>query len=149
MKISKHLPILTFILAMFAGASVWAQAPCSTALRTKEMTPIRTGEACDGTTGNYLERTVCNSAGFQEYAISLPAGRKASCFQIVAQRTPNKWKIIDESTGATVYSPVIPGAPKLVHLVLDGGTTGKTFRLMLDPASAPGAFVKLSFVDHP
>lgn len=149
MKISKHLSILGFVFALFAGVSLSAQAPCSAALRTKEMTPIRTGEACDGTTGNYLERTVCNSPGYTEYAISLPAGRKASCFQIVAQRTPNKWKIIDESTGATVYSPVMPRAPMLSRLVLDGGTTGKTFRLMLDPSSAATAFVKLGFVDHP
>ena len=149
MKTPNTRIVLVLFALFFVQIASWAQ-PCSPALSASELTPIRTGEACDGTKGNYLQRTVCNSSGYTEVAISLPAGRKASCFRIVGQRTPNTWKIVEEATGALVFSPVLPSAPRLSSVVLDGGTTGKVFILTLDPsASRPGAFITLGFVDHP
>ncbi|MSS72457.1 MAG: hypothetical protein EXS64_13335 [Candidatus Latescibacteria bacterium] len=105
---------------------------------------------CNGKEGNLLFRTVCNAAGYDQQAITLPAGRAAGCFGVEAI-THNKvvWGIRVEG-GAEVYRSDKP-APLSGLIVSDTvpSATGK-YTIFLDmAASDPGARVTVRFVDYP
>ena len=55
---------------------------CDAALRSAELLPYGT-RSCNGKTGNYLQRTVCEQSSTtfdpSTHSISLPKGREAAC----------------------------------------------------------------------
>ncbi len=144
-------PIFVFVLALAISAAFTqaakAQMICDPTLAATELLPYRTNESCGTKKGNYLQRTVCNSATYSTNAISLPAGRTAGCFRIVALNGKPDWKIVNASTGALVFDPVMPlTAPRLGGLTLPAGT----YHIVLDKTkSSKDAWITLGFVDYP
>ena len=125
--------------------------PCSEELRNSELTPQATNVPCNGKQGNLIFRTVCSAAGYDQVAITLPAGRAAGCFDVEAI-TPNKVVFgIRVEGGPDVYHSSM-GPPPLMGLILTDtipSATGK-YTIYLDTANSdPGAAVTVRFVDHP
>jgi hypothetical protein len=152
MKKYLFLNLMSFGLSLFVFTNLTAQK-CDAALRTAELSPYGT-RTCSGKTGNYLQRTVCNESTTtfdpSTHAISLPKGRKASCFTIVGYSGRPDWKIIEETTGVVVFDPVMPTtAPRLGSLTLTAPTADKVYRIVLNKAtSSKGAWITLGFVDY-
>lgn len=144
----KSMFVFALALALSAAFShqATAQMICDPALAAAELLPIRTNEACGAKRGNYLQRTVCNSATYSTNAISLPTDRIAGCFRIVGFSGKPDWKIVDAS-GTTVFDPVMPTtAPRLGTLTLGAGT----YQIKLNTTtSSKGAWITLGFVDYP
>jgi hypothetical protein len=106
---------------------------------------------CNGKEGNLLFRTVCNTDGFDQQAITLPAGRAAGCFGVEAI-THNKVVFgIRVEGGANVYHSSAGPAALAALVVSDTSpsATGK-YTIYLDrAASDPGARVTVRFVEYP
>lgn len=152
MKKNLFVGLLTTGISLFLFIDLSAQK-CDAALRTAEMSPYGT-QTCNGKSGNYLQRTVCNEAVStfdpSTHSISLPKGREAACFVIVGFSGRPDWNIIDESTGAVVFDPVMPTtAPRLGTLKLTAPTGNKVYRIVLNKAkSSKGSWITLGFVDY-
>lgn len=128
MKKNLFLNLLSLGLSLFVFTNMTAQK-CDATLRSAELLPYGT-KSCNGKTGNYLQRTVCEQSSTtfdpSTHSISLPRGREASCFTIVGYSGRPDWKIIDE-TGAVVFDPVMPTtAPRLGTLKLTAPTDRKS-----------------------
>ena len=145
----KSMFVLPLALAISGALPHAAKAEmiCDAALTSAELLPYRTNEPCGSKTGNYLQRTVCNSDDCYTNAISLPVGRTAGCFRIVALNGRPDWKIVNTSTGAVVFDPVMPlRAPRLSGITLSAGT----YHIVLDRTkSSKDAWITLGFVDYP
>lgn len=130
-----------------------AAQKCDAALRTAELSPYGT-RSCNGKTGNYLQRTVCNESSTtydpSTHSISIPKGRVASCFTIVGFSGRPDWKIIDEATGLVVFDPVMPTtAPRLGTLTLTAPSADKVYKIVLNRAtSTKSSWITLGFVDY-
>lgn len=152
MKKNLFFNLLTFGLSLFVLTNTTAQK-CDAALRTAELSPYGT-KTCNGKTGNYLQRTVCNETTTTydptSHAISLPKGREASCFVIVGYSGKPDWKIVEEGTGTIVFDPVVPTtAPRLGSLKLTAPSADKVYKIVLNRAtSTKGAWITLGFVDY-
>lgn len=124
---------------------------CSEQLRASEQTPQATDVPCSGKQGNLLFRTVCNTSGYNQVAITLPSGRAAGCFAIEAlTRNRVVWGIRVEGGPDVYHSSMGPRA--LAGLVIESATpspNGK-YTIYLDMAqSNPGASITVRFVDYP
>ena len=151
MKKNLFLNLLSLGLSLFVFTNMTAQK-CDAALRDAELRPYGT-KTCNGKTGNYLQRTVCNESSTtfdpSTHSISLPRGREASCFTIVGYSGRPDWKIIDE-TGAVVFDPVMPTtAPRLGTLKLTAPTADKVYKIVLNrTTSTKSSWITLGFVDY-
>ena len=125
--------------------------PCSEDLKNSEQLPQATNVPCNGKEGNLLFRTVCNTAGYDQVAITLPAGRAAGCFGIEAiTRNRVVWGIRVEG-GADVYNSGMGPGPLAALTISDTApsATGK-YTVYLDMArSDPNARITVRFVDYP
>ena len=92
---------------------------CSDALRDSELGPQEEGHPCRDREGNLVFRTICNMPGFEMVAISLPAGRTASCFGIEALRGSIAFDIVAED-GSHVWD-ISMGPESYKGLKLDEG----------------------------
>lgn len=122
---------------------------CSAELVNSEMLPQAENVACGSSSGNLLFRTVCNMAGFDSQAISLPDGRDADCFGIESQTAGVVvFTVYPESDPSNlIFDSTRDGLHNIgaVHL----GDTG-VYRIDLDEAASdPGARVTVKFIDHP
>lgn len=124
---------------------------CTEELRNSEQLPQAVDVPCKEKAGNLLFRTVCNQPGYDQVAITLPAGREAGCFGIEAI-TKNKvvWGIRVEG-GADVFKTGM--GPAVLHGLIIGDTapssTGK-YTIYLDTAASdPDARITVRFVDYP
>lgn len=152
MKKNLFLNLLSLGLSLFVFTNMAAQK-CDAALRTAELSPYGT-RSCNGKTGNYLQRTVCNESSTtydpSTHSISIPKGRVASCFTIVGFSGRPDWKIIDEATGLVVFDPVMPTtAPRLGTLTLTAPSADKVYKIVLNRAtSTKSSWITLGFVDY-
>jgi len=152
MKKNLFLNLLSLGLSLFVFTNITAQK-CDAALRSAELLPYGT-RSCNGKTGNYLQRTVCNESSTtydpSTHSISLPKGRVASCFTIVGFSGRPDWKIIDEATGLVVFDPVMPTtAPRLGTLILTAPSADKVYKIVLNRAtSIKSSWITLGFVDY-
>lgn len=152
MKKNLFLNLLSLGLSLFVFTNMAAQK-CDAALRTAELSPYGT-RSCNGKTGNYLQRTVCNESSTtydpSTHSISIPKGRVASCFTIVGFSGRPDWKIIDEATGLVVFDPVMPTtAPRLGTLTLTAPSADKVYKIVLNRAtSTKSPWITLGFVDY-
>lgn len=152
MKKNLFLNLLSLGLSLFVFTNMAAQK-CDAALRTAELSPYGT-RSCNGKTGNYLQRTVCNESSTtydpSTHSISIPKGRVASCFTIVGFSGRPDWKIIDEATGLVVFDPVMPTtAPRLGTLTLTAPSADKVYKIVLNRAtSIKSSWITLGFVDY-
>lgn len=124
---------------------------CSEQLRASEQTPQATNVSCNGKQGNLLFRTVCNTSGYNQVAVTLPPGRAAGCFAIEAlSRNRVVWGIRVEGGSDVYHSSMGPRA--LAGLAIGSATpsvNGK-YTVYLDTAqSNPGASITVRFVDYP
>jgi hypothetical protein len=119
---------------------------CTPELSSSELLPQAVDVPCGDAKGNLLFRTVCNTDCCRSQAISLPAGRTASCFRIESQ-TPSKVVITisAEAGGAVLYDSRKDGLENIGKLVLGEGV----YRIEMLPESDPGARATVAFVDHP
>jgi hypothetical protein len=135
---------------------------CSDDLRNSELLPQETGTH-DGITGNLIFRTVCNSPGWENNAITLPAGRNASHFGIEAATTGKVFFGVGVDGGAnssSIATGMYPDKPvwttadgkaafEALHLTSAAPSATGKYVIMIDPAkSDPGARVTVRFVDH-
>jgi len=152
MKKNLFLNLLSLGLSLFVFTNMTAQK-CDAALRTAELSSYGS-KSCNGKTGNYLQRTVCNDGSTtfdpSTHSISLPKGREAACFTIVGFSGRPDWKIIDEATGLVVFDPVNPTtAPRLGTLKLTARTADKVYKIVLNrTTSTIGSWITLGFVDY-
>lgn len=107
---------------------------------------------CDGSTGNLIERTICNSDGYNWQAISMPAGRNAGCFNVEAKSaSPVIFYIYDEADPTTILFDSDRDGLHNIGTVLGTLThaTDTVYHVELDTAkSAPDAWVKVTCVDY-
>ena len=152
MKKNLFLNLLSLGLSLFVFTNMTAQK-CDAALRSAELSPYGT-RSCNGKSGNYLQRTVCNETSTtfdpSTHSISLPKGREAACFTIVGYSGKPDWKIIDEATGLVVFDPVMPTtAPRLGTLKLTAPAATKVYKIVLNrTTSTKGSWITLGFVDY-
>ena len=152
MKKNLFLNLMSLVLSLFVFTNMTAQK-CDAALRDAELRPYGT-KTCNGKTGNYLQRTVCEQSSTtfdpSTNSISLPRGREAACFTIVGYSGKPDWKIVDESTGAVVFDPVLPTtAPRLGTLKLTAPTADKVYKIVLNrTTSTKSSWITLGFVDY-
>ena len=117
---------------------------CTDELRTSEMGPQAENIACASSHGNEVHRTICNVPGYDWQAISLPAGRQASCFGLVAVKGQVAFEIVKESDGSVVWD-VYMGKEAYEGLVLEGG---EIYQVKMLPASSADARVTVSHIDY-
>ena len=122
---------------------------CTDDLRNSELQPQGTHDQ-DGMTGNLIFRTVCNSPGWENNAITLPAGRNASHFGIEAATTGKVFFGIGVEGGAPVWTTADgKAALDALHLTSAAPSPNGKYVIMIDSAkSDPGVRVTVSFVDH-
>ncbi|MEW6752795.1 MAG: hypothetical protein AB1505_17725 [Candidatus Latescibacterota bacterium] len=134
------------------GGTMNVPPECTSELFTSEMGPQQTNVPCGSQEGNEVFRTVCNTTGFNSQAISLPAGRMASCFGIEAM-TPNLvvFTIYAEADpGGAIYDTRRDGLENIGNVALVADAGDAVYRIELDMAeSDPGARVTVRFNDHP
>jgi hypothetical protein len=151
MKKNLFLNLLSLGLSLFVFTNMTAQK-CDATLRDAELRSYGT-KTCNGKTGNYLQRTVCNESSTtfdpSTHSISIPRGREAACFTIVGYSGRPDWKIIDE-TGAVFFDPVMPTtAPRLGTLKLTAPTADKVYKIVLNrTTSTKSSWITLGFVDY-
>ena len=92
---------------------------CSDDLRKNELGPQHEGAPFHEGESNFIFRTACNMPGFGATAISLPEGRSAGCFGILAQSRKIGFKIVSED-GPSVWNMSI-GPESCGRLKLDSG----------------------------
>ena len=137
--------------ALLVGPGMFDNVPpeCSDDLRNSELQPQETIEK-DGMTGNLIFRTVCNSPGWDNTAITLPAGRNASHFGIEAATMGKIFFGIGVEGGAPVWTTA-DGKAAFVALHLTSAAPSPTgnYVIIIDPAkSDPGARITVSLIDH-
>jgi hypothetical protein len=122
---------------------------CSDDLRNSELLPQGTVEM-DGMTGNLIFRTVCNTPGWENNAITLPAGRSASGFGIEAASIGKIYFGVSVEGGATVWSTADgKEAFHALNLSSSAPSASGKYSIFIDPGkSDPGARVTVRFVDH-
>ena len=122
---------------------------CSDDLRNSELQPQGTVEK-DGMTGNLIFRTVCNSPGWENNAITLPAGRNASAFGVEAASIGKIYFGISVEGGAPVWSTVDgKHAFDALHLTSAAPSANGKYTIFIDSAkSDPNARVTVKFIDH-
>ena len=123
---------------------------CSDQLRNSELQPQGTVEH-NGQQGNLIFRTVCNSAGWENISITLPAGRNASGFDVEAA-TPGKIFFGVGVEGGTPVWTTADGknAFHALHLTSAAPAPDGKYVIMIDPSkSDPGVSVTVRFIDHP
>jgi hypothetical protein len=77
--------------------------------------------------------------------INVPTARTAGCFVILATVGTPVWKIMDPTSGATIYAS---GRP-IGGLSLPGGGAGRLFKMEMDPgASSAGASVTIAYIEY-
>ena len=113
---------------------------CSDTLRERELSPREEGAGCNDHEGDLMFRTICNMPGFGAAAISLPAGRAASCFGLEALRGSIGFEILTED-GHTVWD-LSMGPESYEHLELDEGI----YHIKATSGDHGGA-ITISFVD--
>ena len=113
---------------------------CSDTLRERELSPREEGVGCRDHEGNLMFRTICNVPGFGAAAISLPAGRAASCFGLEALTGSIGFEIVSED-GHKVWD-LSMGPESYEHLKLDEGI----YHIKATSGESDGA-VTISFVD--
>ena len=151
MRKNLFLNLLSLGLSLFVFTNMTAQK-CDATLRDAELRSYGT-KTCNGKTGNYLQRTVCNESSTtfdpSTHSISIPRGREAACFTIVGYSGRPDWKIIDE-TGAVFFDPVMPTtAPRLGTLKLTAPTADKVYKIVLNrTTSTKSSWITLGFVDY-
>lgn len=125
-----------------------APPECSEEMRQSEQQPQQTNVmASNGLQGNLLFRTVCaDMPGFEQVAISLPAGRQALDFDVEAiTHSLNVVFGIRIEGGADVYHSSA-GKAAFHSLNLGEGI----YTIYLDTAASdPGARVTVRFIDTP
>lgn len=104
---------------------------------------------CNGATGNEITRELTGAAGANAVAISLPAGREASCFSI-ATDAAIEIQIIEESDPPSDPTPVMwhsdDGEEALGDLVLEEGIYHVEVEVIsLDESAA----ITVTYVDYP
>lgn len=138
--------------ALLVGEGMFPNVPpeCSDDLRNSELQPQGTVEK-DGQTGNLIFRTVCNSPGYESNAITLPAGRNASQFDVEAATMGKIFFGVGVEGGAPIWTTADgKDAFHALHLTSAAPSPNGKYVIMIDPAkSDPGVRVTVRFVDHP
>lgn len=124
---------------------------CDDSMVSSEMLPQAVDSPCGTSMGNLIFRTVCNAPGYNSQAISLPAGRTASCFGIEAiTKNVVIFKIYPEADPTTIlFDSTRDGLENLGAVMGALAPAADTvYRIELDmAASAPDARVTVRFVD--
>ena len=138
--------------ALLVGPGMFDNVPpeCSDDVRNSELQPQGTVEK-DGMSGNLIFRTVCNSPGFENNAITLPAGRNASGFDVEAATQGKIFFGVAVEGGAPVWTTADgPQAFHSLHVTSAAPSANGKYTIFIDPAkSDPGVRVTVRFIDHP
>jgi len=114
---------------------------CSDVLRESELGPQEEGHPCRDREGNLVFRTICNMPGFESAAITLPAGRAASCFGIEALSGSIAFEIVTEGGGPVWDMSMGPESYK--GLKLDEGV----YHIRSVGGGDPAGAITIRFVD--
>lgn len=114
---------------------------CSDELRESELGPQEEGHPCRDREGNLVFRTICNMPGFESAAITLPAGRAASCFGIEALSGSIAFEIVTEG-GGPVWDMSM-GPKSYTGLKLDEGV----YHIRSVGGGDPAGAITIRFVD--
>lgn len=124
---------------------------CDGSMVSNELLPQAVDSPCGTSMGNLIFRTVCNAPGYNGQAISLPAGRTASCFGIEAiTKNVVILKIYPEADPATLLFDSTRDGLENIGAVMGSlaPAADTVYRIELDmAASAPDARVTVRFVD--
>ena len=116
---------------------------CSAELQEQELEPQEEGFPCDDRDGNLVCRTICNMAGFEMAAITLPEARGASCFGIEALGGHIDFQIV-AMDGSVVWHTSM-GKEAFDELQLHGGP-GTVYHIQAIGGSPDGS-ATVRFVD--
>ena len=136
------------ISAGMEGTEDLPEPDCSAATQEAEMSPVAENVSCANSeaVGNLVHRTVCNTDEFRSQAISLPAGRAADCFNVVALRGNNiEFEIVNEADGTVMFHTSM-GEEAYKMLVLTGEAV---YHVNLISADEPDAGLTVELIDHP
>ena len=137
--------------ALLVGPGMFDNVPpeCSDEVRNIELLPEASVEK-DGMSGYLYFLTVCNSPGFENNAITLPAGRKASGFDVEAATQGKIFFGVAVEGGAPIWTTADgKGALDGLHITSARPSPNGKYMIFIDPEkSDPGVRVTVSFVDH-
>ena len=138
--------------ALLVGPGMFPNVPpaCSDELRDSELQPQGTVEH-NGQQGNLIFRTVCNMPGWESNAITLPAGRNASGFDVEAATLGKIYFGVGVEGGQPIWTTADgKDAFHALHLTSAAPSADGKYVIMIDPAmSDPGVSVTIRFIDHP
>ena len=137
--------------ALLIGPGMFPNVPpaCSNELRDSELQPQGTVEH-NGQQGNLIFRTVCNMPGWENNAITLPAGRNASAFDVEAATMGKIFFGVSVEGGAPVWTTADgKDAFHALHLTSAAPSANGKYTIFIDPAkSDAGVSVTVRFIDH-
>jgi hypothetical protein len=142
--------VLAIVFIQLANTTSAQAQACTPTTRVVEKDPVGPRRNCRGIPGLYFKRSLCNVPVFPTYdplknEINVPPARTAGCFVILATVGTPVWKIMDPTSGATIYAS---GRP-IGGLSLPGGGAGRLFKMEMDPgASSAGASVTIAYIEY-
>ena len=141
----EHMDGEHMAMALREGDADLAHLPrapeCTDELRESQLGPQEEGHPCRNREGNLVFRTICNMPGFESAAITLPAGRAASCFGIEALSGSIAFEIVSEG-GGPVWDMSM-GPESYQGLKLDKGV----YHIRSVGGGDPAGAITIRFVD--